>query len=223
MFFGLCLFSGLLLAQEGRSKGENAYIEISAEEEVKVVPDEIYLEITLDEKDTKGRIKLEEAEVKMKSLLKASGADLKNLSLTYASSDFYKRFLGKDIYALKRYELKATSAQEMSKLLKVLQESGFSNIYLSRVDYSKKEEIKSQLQAKALLKAKQKAAYLASSIGEKIGKAIIIQVQNSRNYPMQPVMLSARSNSSDEPERLPDTQYRTITIKEEILAKFEIK
>jgi len=67
-----------------------------------VVPYEIYLRITLDEKDTKERIKLEETEIKIKSILKAFGVDLKNLSLNHASSNFHKRFPGKDIYASKR-------------------------------------------------------------------------------------------------------------------------
>lgn len=223
ILLGFCFLSFLSSAQERGSKMSNSYLEITEEEKVKLVPDEIYLRITLDEKDSKGKMTIEEAETKMKLLLKKHGINLKNLSVTYTSSDFHKRFFGKDIYVLKEYELKTSSAQEMSKVVQLLQENGVSNIALSKIDYSKKEEIKSQLQAKALVKAKQKAAYLASSIGEKIGKPISIYIQKNYDAPTYRSWSLSYKSSSGESEKLPDTEYRTITIKAEITVKFEIE
>ena len=70
------------------------YIETSASIDTMVVPDRIYLMIILSEKDTKGKISVEELEQKMINKLINIGVDLnKQLEISDLSSNYKKYIL----------------------------------------------------------------------------------------------------------------------------------
>ena len=50
-------------------------VAVNGQSQIRVLPDEIYLSITLDESDTKGRLPIEEQRQKMFSALKRAGVD----------------------------------------------------------------------------------------------------------------------------------------------------
>ena len=132
-------------------------VETTAMVDTLVTPDRIYMNIRLDEKDTKGKVSIETIEKRMESALESAGIDLKEqLSLSGAGSDFSKYFLRKkDVSKEKVYTLLVYDAQTLSKVLINLEKVKISNVRLQKVEYSKTEELKIVLRSKAVLKAKQ--------------------------------------------------------------------
>lgn len=145
-----------------------------------VTPDRIYLNIVLQEKDTRGKVSVEELEDKMINFLKASGIDLKKqLVMTDIASNFRKYFLKQqDIHKLKNYELLVYDAKTVGVIVIGLEELGISNVNLDRTEHSKIDTFKTSLKVKALKRAKDEAELLAKSINQKIGEAIYISTQN---------------------------------------------
>ncbi|MDX1333726.1 MAG: SIMPL domain-containing protein, partial [Robiginitalea sp.] len=87
-----------LVVQAGWSQTKNfidqPYLETSARVDTLVTPDRIFLQIRLQESDTKGRTSLEELEKRMATRLSSLGIDLeKQLTVSDPSSDFQKYFL----------------------------------------------------------------------------------------------------------------------------------
>lgn len=153
-----------------------SHVETMASVDTLVVPDRIYMNIRLDEKDTKGRVSIEKLENKMESALKAAGIDLKKqLSLGNLGSDFSKYFLRKtDVSKEKTYQLLVYDAKTLSKVLINLEKAKISNVWLKKVEYSKVDELKLIMRQKAVLRAKLQAENLAKPLQQRIGKAFSI-------------------------------------------------
>ena len=73
---------------------DTPYLETSSQVDTLVTPDKIYLNIIIQEKDTKGRVSVEEQENQMAQRFKAMGIDLdKQLVIKDMGSNFKKYFL----------------------------------------------------------------------------------------------------------------------------------
>ncbi|MCD8423658.1 SIMPL domain-containing protein [Tenacibaculum finnmarkense] len=157
------------------------YIETSAKVDTLVVPDKIYLSITISEKDTKGKIPIEELEIKMAEKLKSIDIDIsKQLFLNDLSSNFKKYFLKQqDVLKVKSYTLLVFDAKTAGKTIIELEQINISNVRLEKTEYSKIEKLKLELKSRAILKAKQKAEYMTKPLGQKVGKAIFISDYNN--------------------------------------------
>ncbi len=83
------------------------YLETTGRVDTSVVPDRIYLNILLTERDTKGKMSVEELENQMAKQLEALGIDLKKqLFLTDVASNFKKYFLKQtEVLKAKSYSL----------------------------------------------------------------------------------------------------------------------
>ena len=94
MLAGLLLFTTLMAtkAQSGEKNFiDKPYIEVTGKAEMEVTPDRIYMSITINEKDSKGKIVLAQSEKDMMTKLKALGIDTKkDLSVKDMSSNFKK-------------------------------------------------------------------------------------------------------------------------------------
>ena len=72
------LSCGLASAQ---NTGNQNYIEVNGKAEMEVVPDEIYIAITINEKDNKGKVSIDQQEKAMFRSLKSLGIDLETDSM----------------------------------------------------------------------------------------------------------------------------------------------
>jgi len=209
------------------------YVETSAKVDTLVVPDRIYLDIILTEKDTKGKVFVEELEMKMQDKLNSLGVDLKKqLSIEDLSSNFKKYFLKqKDVIKTKSYSLLVYDAKTASRVIVGLEEIDISNVHLNKTEYSKIEELKLQLKSRAILKAKQNASALTEPIGQKVGEAIFISdsSQDSRGVLQgQAAGLVVRGYSSSsiknkyENESL-DIEFQKIKVESEVFVKFKLE
>lgn len=160
---------------------DQAYLETTAKADSLVVPDRIYLDIRLNESDSKNRISVEELENKMTQQLEALGIALdEQLSLKDAATDFKRYFLkGQGIEKRKQYQLLVYDGLTVGRVIQGLETIGISNIVLSKLEYSKIEELKLALKSQAIIKAKAQAKALTDPLGQKVTQAIHI---SDRNY-----------------------------------------
>ena len=195
----IVILSLILLSAKSFSQTKNfldlPYIETSAKVDTLVVPDKIYLNIMITEKDTKGKISVEELENKMNEKLKSLGiATEKQLTLNDLSSNYKKYFLKQqDIQKSKNYTLIVYNAKTAGKVIIRLEEIEISNVTLEKTEYSKAEEMILTLKSKAILKAKNQAIAMTKPLNQKVGNAIYISDYNNISN-----MLSGRVARSEE-------------------------
>lgn len=180
--------------------------------EEKVTPDELYVSITINEKDNKGKQSVEELQTLMIKTLQNIGIDIeKSLTLNYMGSEITYTTFRRNITprTSATYMLKLGSADTMQKVISQLEVHNITNIQLVRTNYSKEDEIYKQLGAKAMIKAKEEAANLAEAIGQSIGAAQSINSNKYSSGSAQPRFYKARNtmaienaalDASDEPQ-----------------------
>ena len=208
---------------------DQPYIETRVKVDTLVSPDRIYLQILINEKDTKGKISVEEFEHKMAAKLASLGVDLQQqLTLSDLASNFKKYFLKrKNVLKSKAYSLVIYDALTAGKVLVGLEEIGISNVKLQKIEYSKIEYLKLNLKTKAIIKAKNQAEALLRPLNQKVGAAIYISdVNNYNNYALQgrttgiEVAYDLKASNSFEPIAI---DFKKMKVQSEISIKFKIE
>ena len=205
------------------------YVETTVKVDTLVIPDRIYLTIVISEKDTKGKISVEELEKRMANKLTSIGIDLsKQLSLNDLSSNFKKYFLKQqEVLKAKSYTLLVYDAKTAGKVIVELENTEISNVFLDKTEYSKIEQLKLELKSKAILKAKSNAIFMTEPLGQKVGKAIFISDNNnvSNSFSGQVAGLQIRGmNAFKESKFEPlDIEFQKIKVETELNAKFIIE
>ena len=174
MFFVWNLFS----AQ--RDFLDQPYIEVSATSDTLVVPDRIYVSITLNEADSKNKKSVEEQEKQLEAILKKLKINTdKDLSVLGFSSDFKKYFLkGQNILKTKKYSLLVRDAYTLGNVIISLEEAGISNTEVEKVEYSKSKELLLELKSEAVKSSRITADKLVKPLNQKAGKALYISDTN---------------------------------------------
>jgi len=205
------------------------YVEVQTRCEREITPDEIYMNITINEKDSKGRITVEQQEKKMISALKGVGIDVeKNLTVDDMNSDLQKYFLGKNtILASKSYSLKVKDAAELGKAFQSLNDAGISDVNLQKAQVSQalQEKTKNELYAEAAKKSKENAKTMIETVGGKVGKVIYAQTYNSyqRAYSNIALMSKAMAVGNAEPEEETSLQMDKTTVSVTVTFRFAIE
>jgi len=155
---------------------DQPYLETSARADTLVTPDRIFLEIRLQESDTKGRTSLEELEKRMATRLSSLGIDLeKQLTVSDLSSDFGKYFLRRqDVLKEKVFELLVYDAPTAGKVLYELERAGISNVRLDRTEYAQMDALRDLLKARAVSRAQHQGRVMVEAVGQSLGKALFI-------------------------------------------------
>ncbi len=204
---------------------QTPYVSVNGYSEIKVTPDEIFLSITLDESDTKGKVTLEEQRKAMFQALKRLKIDVeKQLSVVDMSSNYFRR---KSSLAATKYELKVGSATEAREVFEALDAVKISNINVVRAQCSKYEEYRIEARKAAIRDAKAKAAQLAEAIGQSIGPCFEINDYNTSSQPIvtkRVTMMRATNMDSVAEEAYvePDIEFEQIMITYNLSAKFEL-
>jgi len=221
---------------------EKDYIEVTGDAEMQVTPDEIYIQITILERyEGRDKITLDSIEHLLKDKLVELGIQLKNLSLSDASSDLVKvRWSRKDNLSSKEYILKVYTASEVSKVFEELAKIKIQELSINRVDHSQIEEFNKEVKTNAIKAAKNKATYLLAAIGSQIGKPICITENTNYNNISAVSGISAGlfnvrgSRGGDTPYYVDgiktrgssladEVSYQKIILQYKITARFEIK
>ena len=159
---------------------DQPYIEVAATVDTLVVPDRIYVSITLNEADSKNKKSVEEQEKQLETILKKLKINTdKDLSVLGYSSDFKKYFLkGQNILKTKKYSLLVRDAYTLGNVIISLEEAGISNTEVEKVEYSKSKELLLELKSEAVKKSRITADKLVKPLNQKAGKALYISDTN---------------------------------------------
>ncbi len=202
------------------------YLETSAKVDTLVTPDKIYLSITIQEKDSKGRKSVEEQENRMANSLRNLGIDLeKQLVIKDLSSNFKKYFLRqKDVLKSKQYALLVHSGKKAGEVLMALEKLGIANTYLEKTEYSKMDDLELELKSKAVAKAKKKADALTAPLGQKVGTAIHILDTSTPYYPRynQAPRMEMKTMAMDAAAQPLDIDFEKIKVETSVNVKFKI-
>jgi len=232
MLAGLLLFTTIMAAnaQNGEKNYiDRPYIEVTGKAEMEVTPDQIYMSITINEKDSKGKIVLAQSEKDMMTKLKALGIDTKkDLSVKDMSSNFKKYWVkSSEIMTSKEYQLLVTTAQMAGTVMQDLEKIGISNVSIERVDHSQMEQFRREVKINAVKIAKEKAVAMASAIGQTAGKAIYIQEVDFGNNAMYTGRMAGldsnvRMKVSSADITVPNIEFEKIKLEYQVNAKFEL-
>jgi len=204
------------------------YIEVNGNAKMEIIPDEIYLNINLSERDTKNKESVDNLEKKMLSTLKQIGINLeKQVSIQDFTSNFHKYFLKKkDILKSKDYQVIVHDTKTLSNLFSSLEKIGISNINIEKVDHSKIEDFKLEVKLKAIKDAKDKAKALTAAIDQEVGKAIYINEGSYNMYKSRPqdkrMMVRGMATMNME-EAAPQIEFQKIELENRIMVRFELK
>jgi uncharacterized protein YggE len=179
----LVLFAASMLSAQEKNFIDQNYIEVTGRAEREVAPDEIYLNITIKEKDNKGSSSLEKQEREFLKRLTGLGIDIKaDLQVQDMSTILQQYFLKKDaVITSKSYILKLHSSDILSKVFHELESLSIPDVKIEKTSLSNMDAVRIEVMTMAAQSAKETAAALAKSLGRSVGKAIFIQCYD--NYP----------------------------------------
>lgn len=234
----IVLFSLFIItakAQTAQNTDDKPYIEVTGTAEREIIPDEIYVGITLRERVVnKEKLSIEAQEEKLKNALKETGIDIaKNLSVSDLNADFIRvRWRKKDVITQKDYTLKVADATTLGKVFQKLDELDILDAKINRVYHSKMDSLRKSMKIAAIKAAKEKADYLLHAIGEQASTPLIIKEQednftNDLNAFRGNVYIKA-NKSYDNLDQLIDSEkdeieFKKIKIRAVIYVKFGIK
>jgi uncharacterized protein YggE len=215
----------LCLTLPAFAQTEENYIQVNGTSEIEIVPNQIFLSITLDESDSKGRQAIEQQRKLMISTLKALGIDTeKRLTMADMSSSYFKR--GTSLSAAK-YQLELSTSEQVVAVYDKLSEIGISDITISRVSHTDIEQYKSRCRQEAMKNAKAVATELATAVGQNVGSCFYIYDSNrgiTPSYYNDGVMLMrsvAKLANGAQAEQTP-VEFKKITLNYSVTAKFRL-
>jgi uncharacterized protein len=155
---------------------DQPFIEVTAWADSLATPNQIFIRITLSEKDSKDKTAIEQMETKMVGFLRSLGIKTEtDLTASDILSNYqYYLLRKKDIIKTKQYMLKVTDAYTATKVFIGLEDLDISNVVVDHVDHTQLDEIKNICRVKAIMNAKTKAVSITRTIGQFIGNAIHI-------------------------------------------------
>jgi len=165
-------------------------ITVSGSAEMEVIPDEIYVNITLREYQKKGEDKKDIETIKTNFLESCKAAGIADSSISIFSftgySNYYyfkKRKKDPNMQSSITYQVEFKDSKTMDALVEKLDDEATQNFQIVSTSHSRMTEFRRQLKIKAVQAAKDKGVYLTESIGEKLGEAVTIK------EPDEPVIL----------------------------------
>jgi uncharacterized protein len=169
----LCFFNSY---SQAKNFIDQPYMELSGYADTLVVPNKIYIKITLSEKDTKDKVSVEEQETLLTNALLALNINIEqNLTTSDISSNFRSYFLKqRDILKAKDFILEVNNAELASRVFVDLENVGISNTSIQRVEHSDVNKITLLCKAKAIENALEKARLITKPLGQTVGNAISI-------------------------------------------------
>lgn len=203
-----------------------SYIQVTGRAEKELTPDEFYLQIVINERDSKGKISVESQQRDMVAVLRKLGVDVeKQLKMANLSSEFFKKNTS---VAMAKYQLQLGSSGEVAKVWQALDDLGISNISILKVTHSQLDKYKQEVRLEAMRNARESAQEMAGAIGQTIGKCFYIYDSNSNVLPamydnavlMRSAKAAADAESAAEEDPL---EFKTIKLEYGVQAKFVLE
>ncbi|MXV49351.1 DUF541 domain-containing protein [Pedobacter sp. HMF7647] len=230
--FAAVVLSLLTISGFSQTVDTRRKIEVTGTAETEVTPDIIYVAVSLKEyfKDNanKKKVSIDELERQLQTAVLNAGISKENFTINNVSSytDYWNKKKDPNYLASKQYRIKITDLTKYNQIINSVDSKGIAYTNIESYDYSKIESLKKDLKIKALQAAKDKATYLASAVGDQVGKALEIQEINNESYP-QPyyranVMMKSDAMSA-EAAPMPDIDFKKIKLNYQMRTVFELK
>lgn len=226
MMFLLAAMVVALSASAQQVEAFPSYIEVTGVAEKEVAPNEIFLSITINERDSKGKISIDEQQREMLAALKKLGVKAdEQLKMVDLTSSYFKRG---NALAKAQYELKLGSAAEVAKVWRALDGLGISQVTVTKVSHSDLEKFKAETRSEAIRAARDNARALAEAIDQKAGKCFWIADYSS---PVRTVYAAANLKSRAMAEETSfdavveeeGLEFQTINLQHRVQAKFVLE
>lgn len=176
--------------------------------------------------DGKKKITIDQLENQLEGAVKDAGIAKEDFTVNNVSAwnNTYNKKKTPDFLASKQYGLRVRDLNKYNQIINKIDPKGIQSTNVDSYDYSKIEDVKRELKVKALLSAKEKAAYLLSAIGDKVGDAIsITEIDNGNYVAPRPVMYKMAMSAAAAPSPAEsDIDFKNIKLSFQINAVFEI-
>ena len=226
LLFALLIFITINAFSQNKSIYEKPFIEVSGQSDTLVLPNKIWINVLLMEKDTKGKKSVEDLEKEMILKLQEIGINTdKNVSVKDMSSN-YKIYLLRqnDVFKSKTYSVLVTNAQTASKVFLGLEKIGISNVQIEKIENDQQKNIRLLLNEKAILRAKQIAESLTKPLSQKVGNAIQINnfedISNQLMGNIAGIAVRARGSFYSEAPSEPNIEFEKIKIVSNVQVRF---
>ena len=224
---GMVLVAALMLTTslyaQQTSVMDQPYIEVSGQAEIEVIPDKIYVQITIDG-DSKGKETVLQQEKEMVQRFDALGIDVEKKLVVQEL--FNSALKSNKVTTFKMYRLEVNSATQLAHVFQALQAIGIAQAEIESVDVSNKEELIQKIRAEAAQNARQNALVLANALGQELGKALY--VQDYTTSPYEYMNMSTRDYAIAEvrevvAEVAPVLEFQKVTFNSSVRVRFLLK
>ena len=203
-------------------------IEVNGTAETEVTPDIIYVGVSLKEYfENKKKVNIEDLERQLQNAVLKAGISKENFTINNISAYNYSwdRKKNPDFLASKQYRIKVSDLNKWNQIINAVDAKGVQYSNIESYDYSKMESLKKDLKIQALKAARDKAVYLAESIGEKIGLALEINETSNEYYPqpMYRANVMMKTDAMEGSDSMPDIDFKKIKLSYQMRAVFELK
>ena len=212
-------------AQDPSEQAFPSYVEVSSRADRDVAPNQVFLSITINERESKGRITVEEQERDMVAALKALGIKT-NLYLRVSdmSSSLLKR---NQAVTTKTYQLKLNEVALVGEVYTALNEIGITTINIEKVTNTNMDAIQNELRVEAIQNARANAKLMAEALDQTVGKAFYIythdaMVSTVRNEMNDGVVATFAMKRIDAPEPVV-TELRMMKVSVNVRVKFVLE
>ena len=207
------------------------YIEVIGSAEKEVKPDIILFDICIQEywkeeyetgkeyKDFVTKITLLDIEKELQAELLKLGITKDQIKVIEGNN--YSKSSSKNTMEMKTYQITVNDLKVINDIIQKVKTKGVSYMRIAETKNKDIAQYQKQVKIDALKDAKDKATYLAASLGNTIGQVLIIEeydINNKANMTAEELhnFTSMSSNASD-------LNKNTIVLKYKIIARFELK
>ncbi len=201
-----------------------SFVEVNGVAEREVEPNLIYLTITINERESKGRITVEKQEQDMIRALRSLGIDTKEqLRVNDISSSRLKRT---QAVTTKSYQLQLTETSLVGDVYSALQAEGITAIAIEKATRTDIEQLRGEVRDEAVRNARATAQSLAAAIGQTIGKAFYLNYYQSSQptvFRMANVKAYTEEAVADAAGVVEQPEFRKLKLTANVQAKFVLE
>lgn len=208
-------------------------ITVTGSAEMEIVPDEIDVNVDLKEYEKKGQGKISIDKIRQDFLIAVRSLGLPDSNISVAAYDGFngnqwwrKKNKKDELYASITYQVKLRTSAQVDQLVDKLDDNATQNFYITKTSHSRLEEFRKNLKIQAVKAAKEKAAYLAEAINEKIGEAVTINEPTEYFQPYFNNMSSnmrLKANVADATNDPPQADFKKLKLKYDVAVVFALK
>lgn len=227
-FFLVIILAGVAVPMFAQMLDTRRKIEVTGNAEMEIVPDIIYMTISLQEyfNGNKKAADINELEKQLQNAVIKAGIPKENLMVNNVSSynNVWEKKKNPNFVASKQYRLKLTDISKFNEIIGPIDPKAIRFTNVESYEHSKITELKKDLRKKALQAAREKATYLAESLDDKVGDALEINVIDNDNNPMPPYANAMmRNNAADAVEAAPaDISFNSIKLSAQVRVVFQL-